>query len=175
MGLFVRAIVSIAVLSCILQGDVGQVRARIGSLYGHLPLAFEANQGQTDKAVLFLSRGSGFSFYLTKTGVVFRLQKPVIRHGLDLPTFAEPQNTPVAVLQMELSGGNRNPRVTGEKEHPGRTNYFNGRDPARWHTNIPNYGRVRYESVYPGIDLVYYGNQRQLEYDFVVGAGANPN
>ena len=64
--------------------------------------------------------------------------------------------------------------MTGLDELPGKSNYFIGNDPAKWRTNVPTYAKVRYENVYPGIDLVYYGNQRQLEYDFVVAPGADP-
>jgi hypothetical protein len=64
--------------------------------------------------------------------------------------------------------------VTGLEELPGKSNYFIGNDPKKWRTNVPNYAKVKYTSVYPGVDLVYYGNQRQLEYDFVVQPGADP-
>src|SRR5205823_13132935 len=60
------------------------------------------------------------------------------------------------------------------QEQPSRSNYFIGNDPQKWHTGIANYANVRYRNVYRGIDLIYYGNQRQLEYDFVVSPGADP-
>src|SRR6185503_19450563 len=72
-------------------------------------------------------------------------------------------------------GANPAPQITGMDELPGKTNYFIGNDPAQWRTNIPNYAKVKYESVYPGVDLVYYGNQQKLEYDFVVAPGADPD
>ena len=76
---------------------------------------------------------------------------------------------------MRLVGGNAKGRVVGLDELPGRSNYFIGNDPKKWRTNVPSYAQVKYEGVYPGVDLVYYGNQRQLEYDFVVAPGADPN
>lgn len=76
---------------------------------------------------------------------------------------------------MQLVGGNPTPRVTGADELPGKVNYFLGNNSAKWHTNVATYARVEYDEVYPGIDLVYYGNQGQLEYDFVVAAGADPD
>jgi hypothetical protein len=79
------------------------------------------------------------------------------------------------VMRMRLVGGNAQGRVVGLDELPGRSNYFIGNDPKKWRTNVPSYARVKYEGVYPGVDLVYYGNQRQLEYDFVVAPGADPN
>jgi len=64
----------------------------------------------------------------------------------------------------------------GAEELPGKTNYFIGNDPKKWRTNVPTYAQVRYHDVYPGVDLVYYGNQGgQLEYDFVVAPGADPS
>src|SRR5205823_4939412 len=75
---------------------------------------------------------------------------------------------------MQLVGANPKPRVSGVNVLPGKVNYFHGNDPKQWRTNIPTYTKVKYERVYPGIDLVYYGNQRQLEHDFVVAPGADP-
>ncbi len=75
---------------------------------------------------------------------------------------------------MKLVGANPSPQLTGLDELPGTSNYFIGNDPSKWRTNMPNYAKVEYQDVYPGIDLVYYGNQRQLEYDFVVAPGADP-
>jgi hypothetical protein len=122
--------------------------------YGQIPLSFEANQGQTDPQVNFLARGSGYALFLTPTEAVLSLQKDVLR--------------------MQLVGANANPRVAGVDPQATTSNYFVGNDPSYWRTNVANYGKVEYQAVYPGIDLVYYGNQRQLEYDFVVGPGANP-
>ena len=80
-----------------------------------------------------------------------------------------------AVVRMKLLGANPTPRASGLEPLPGIVNYFIGNDPEKWHANIPTYGKVQYDGVYPGIDLVYYGtNQRQLEYDFVVAPGADP-
>src|SRR5262249_16053063 len=84
----------------------------------------------------------------------------------------EPQ-TP-AVLRMKLVGANLHAKISGLEELPGRSNYFIGNDPKKWRTNVPNYAKVNYANVYPGVDLVYYGNQGKLEYDFVVQPGANP-
>ncbi|MBI3301908.1 MAG: hypothetical protein HYZ72_07505 [Deltaproteobacteria bacterium] len=75
---------------------------------------------------------------------------------------------------MQLIAANPNPRVAGQKELPGKVNYFIGNDPDKWRTNIPTYAKVKYQDVYPGVDLVYYGNQRQLEFDLVVAPSADP-
>jgi len=86
-----------------------------------------------------------------------------------------PEFQPAQVMRMRLVGGNARGRVVGLDELPGRSNYFIGNDPKKWRTNVPSYARVKFEGVYPGVDLLFYGNQRQLEYDFVVAPGADPN
>jgi len=77
------------------------------------------------------------------------------------------------VLRMELVGANEGAQAAALEELPGKSNYFIGNDPKKWRTGVPTYAKVKYQSVYPGVDLVYYGNQRQLEYDFVVAPGAD--
>ena len=85
------------------------------------------------------------------------------------------ESEPPQVMRMRLVGGSDKGRVVGLDELPGRSNYFIGNNAKKWRTNVPSYARVKYEGVYPGVDLVYYGNQRQLEYDFVVEPSADPN
>jgi hypothetical protein len=146
--------------------------------YGKLPLSFEANRGQTDAQVKFLSRGSGYTLFLTSTQAVLVLHKSQGRSSIVCSRAAagRERTTKIntAVLHIQLVGANTAPLVTGLEELPGKSHYFVGNDPTRWQTNIPHYSKVRYEAVYPGIDLVYYGHQRQLEYDFVVAPRANP-
>jgi len=133
-------------------------QARVSEAYGKLPLHFEANRGQTHDDVRFLSRGPGYGLYLTAGEAVLVLARP----------------NPDVVLRMSFVGVAPKPRVSGLEELPGKANYFIGNDPAKWQTNVPTYAKVQYRDVYPGIDVVYYGNQRQLEYDFVVAPGADP-
>jgi hypothetical protein len=150
-------------------------RSRMLETYGRLPLAFEANQGQNDPQVKFLSRGAGYSLFLSQTEAVMALG-PVSRRKADSPAvkaLPSRDETP-AVLRMKLIGANAETKVFGQGELPGKGNYFIGNDPRKWQTNIPTYEKVKYEGIYPGIDLVYYGNQRQLEYDFIVAPGADP-
>ncbi|HEY7680837.1 MAG TPA: SBBP repeat-containing protein, partial [Terriglobia bacterium] len=123
-----------------------------------LPLGFEANHGQTDDSVKFLARAPGFTLFLTDTEAVLRLQ---------------PQRSNGAV-RMRLVNARSEANVQGLDELAARSHYLLGNDPSRWRTDVPNFARVRYQSVYPGIDLVYYGNQGNLEYDFVVAPGADP-
>jgi hypothetical protein len=125
-----------------------------------LPLTFEANEGQTDARVAFLARGPGYGVFLTATEAV-----------LTFPQGASER----PALRMQLVGSAAQPHVRGESDLAGKVNYFHGRDTASWRTGVPTYQRVRYSAVYPGIDLVYYGQQRQLEYDFVVAPGGDPD
>jgi len=252
-----------------IEGAEPTGRARAIESYGKLPLSFELNQGQTDRRVRFLSRGSGYSLFLTGNEAVLALKKPIqmakgkrqtargVAQGFPRPrrdgapfnpaafplmkarqgsqgsanlgfrsaafpgflrspavrpetnsrtagprtgpalqelvllpgseqfmqSFApqdeaqipdpEPR-APDAVLRVKLLGGNPNPKIVGTDELPRKSNYFIGNDPKKWRTNVPNYAKVRYANVYRGVDLVYYGNQAQLEYDFVVSPGADP-
>src|SRR5438477_2498195 len=153
--------------------------ARVSQSYGKLPLHFEANEGQTHHDVRFLARGAGYSLYLTAGEAVLVLTKPNPDAKRDAHSTPErrgtqARGTPV-VVRMSLVGAAPKPPVSGLDELPGKANYLIGKDPTKWRTNVPTYAKVHYRAVYPGIDLVYYGNQRQLEYDFVVAPGADPN
>ncbi len=144
-------------------------RAKVSETYGQLPLSFEVNQGQADARVKFQSRGSGYSLFLTDTEAVLSLSKPEPDKNKDEAARSR------AVLRMRPVGANPQPQIKGLKELPGKTNYFIGNDPAQWRTAIKTYERVEYENVYNGVDMAYYGNQRQLEYDFIVAPGAKPS
>ena len=132
---------------------------RVNAAYGKLPLYFEANKGQTDEQVRFLARGSRSTLFLTPSEAVLAFTHRGVSR---------------TVLRMTFIGANPEPSVVGAEELPGKANYFIGSDPVKWRTNVSTYAKVRYKNVYPGIDLIYYGNQRQLEYDFVVSPGADP-
>jgi len=136
------------------------------SAYQRLPLIFEPNQGQTDAEVKFLAHGSGYGLFLTADQAVLTL-----RHAAAGAQHLLPQSS---VVRMALEGSNANSSVSGADQLPGKSNYFIGNDPTKWHTDIPQFARVRYREVYPGIDLVYYGKQGQLEYDIEVAAGSDP-
>ena len=151
-------------------------QARLSEAYGKIPLHFEANKGQTDSDVKFLARGSGYSLFLTANEAVLSLSpQRTQRAQKDNSKSCSASSAPSAVnLRMKLVGANPQPQVAGQQELPGKVNYFIGNDPKQWRTNVATYGKVKYEEVYDGIDLVYYGNQQQLEYDFVVAPGADP-
>ena len=184
-------------------------QTRLLQRYGQLPLSFEANRGQTDARVKFLSRGHGYTLFLTSDEVVLGLVKPRIGNprlearrelpmlrgrsqkkaesfpALLAPNLGSPNRTrPMtdsgqvavtdAVLHVKPVGMNPTTRITPLAQLPGKSNYLIGNDPKKWHTNVPTYAKVKYNDVYPGVDLVYYGNQGQLEYDFVVAPGVDP-
>jgi hypothetical protein len=149
-------------------------------VYGKLPLSFEGNQGQTDRQVKFLSRGKGYTLFLTKDEAVFSLRGG--KNESRLTSLARPRPrsetgaaaAPSATLRMKLVNANPAAEIAGSDELPGKSNYFLGNDPKKWRTNVPTYAKVKYRNVYSGIDLLYYGNQGQLEYDFAVAPGADP-
>ncbi|HEX6044720.1 MAG TPA: SBBP repeat-containing protein, partial [Pyrinomonadaceae bacterium] len=135
--------------------ESGATKPETADRYGRLEMSFERNQGQTDRRVEFLARGRGYDLFLTSGDVVLTLRN-------------------ASVLRLSMVGSNRASSIDGEDELPGKVNYLLGDKPEQWHTNIPTYRKVRYREIYPGVDVVYYGNQRQLEYDFVVAAGRDP-
>jgi hypothetical protein len=147
-------------------------KAALSVGYGKLPLSFEANQGQTDSHVKFLSRGNGYALFLTDKAAVLELSKGD-QPKADKPKAASHVNK-IEVIRMELAGASQSAHVTGTEQLPGTANYFVGNDASKWHTDVPTYAKVKYTGVYPGVDLVYYGNQSQLEYDFVVAPKADP-
>ncbi len=134
--------------------------------YGSLPLTFEANRGQAPGEVAFLAHGPGYTVATTPGGMLLALAPPRTI-GSDAPVQSR-------VVRVHFDGANPAAPVGGVDELPSKSNYLIGSDPAQWRTGVPQYRRVSYSDLYPGIDLVYYGNQRQLEYDFIVGAGADP-
>jgi len=152
-------------------------------------MSFEANQGQTDRDVNFLSRGQGYTLFLTREEAVLRLKgrpsvvgsqssvsSPGIEGALAQGRGTTDSGLPTtdSVLRLRLVGANAAAAVTGADPLPGHANYFLGNDPKKWHTDVPTYAQVKYEGVYPGVDLVYYGTQGgQLEYDYVVAPGAD--
>ncbi len=143
--------------------------ARINDLYKKLPMSFESNKGQATSRVKFLARGRGYGLMLSSSETVLVLDK---NDGSNRAQKGKRSAT--TAVSIKLQNANSNPRLIGLDQLSGKTNYFIGNDPTKWQTEIPNYARVKYEDVYPGIDMVYYGTEGQLEYDLVVAPGANP-
>src|ERR1043166_77931 len=138
-------------------------RERVNKLYGQMPLQFEANQGQADARFDFLSRGDDYTVLLSPTEAVLSLKSEETLHG------SEPS---ARSLTMKLVGAKHTPTAVREEELPGCVNYFVGRNPARRLTHVPTYSRVGYKGIYAGVDVVYYGRRRALEYDFAVAPRA---
>ncbi|HET6974899.1 MAG TPA: SBBP repeat-containing protein [Pyrinomonadaceae bacterium] len=147
-------------------------RARVATQFGRLPLSFERNKGQLDERVKFVSHGAGYDLFLTATEAVLSVQKP--RPAQSDKSTPDANVREGTVLRLTMLGANNTPEIEGEDELPGKVNYFVGNDEAKWRRNISTYRKVHIKDAYPGIDVVYYGKQRELEYDFVIAAGANP-
>ena len=159
-------------------GATPNARARLSEGYGKLPLRFEINQGQTDAQVRFLVRGGGYSLFLTPTESVMVLSRPSRTRGAGRRAGADGaarQNvTDTSVVRTKLVGANAQPGVSGLEELPGKSNYFIGDDSAKWQVGVSSYAKVKYTNVYPGVDVIYYGNQGRLEHDFTIAPGADP-
>jgi hypothetical protein len=173
-----------------LTASVRADQKRMRMALGQLPLSFEMNNGQFDPQVRFASRGADLKAFLTQSEAVFILRKPG-SNSASQPKPTGPLNAAQAkqereeraaqraaskaVVRMSLVGANAAPAVTGVEQLPGKINYFRGNAEKKWITGVPTFRKVSFAAVYPGIDLVYYGKGAQLEYDLVVGPGANPS
>jgi hypothetical protein len=144
-----------------------------------LPLAFEPNLGQVDRQVKFLARGDGYTLWLTAIEAVLQLRSPM--QSRLAPQVSAPPETSAAramgtatTIRMRMLGANPGTTLTGLVPLAVTTSYFIGNDPTRWRSHVPTFSKVCYENVYPGIDLVFHGEQRALEYDWVVRPGGDP-
>jgi len=172
-GCWILSLVVMTTITCSAYQAMPQT-GHTGSNYAQLPLVFEANQGQTDPRVKFLSRGDGYTAFLSAGGIVLSLRPSAVT-GNNPSTRTKPSQSSGSTLRLTLVGANQRCVVTGEEMQPGKVNYFIGKNPAKWRTNVPTYKIVRSKNVYPGIDLVYYGNRHLLEYDFEISAGGDPS
>jgi hypothetical protein len=153
--------------------DFSTAKARLLKSYRALPMSFELNQGQADRTVRFQARGQGYAILLKPSEALLALQPP--SQNTRVPEKRGELPRPSSrVLKMRIEGANPSAPATGLHRLPGISNYFIGNDPSRWHTHIPTYEKVQFENVRPGVNLVYYGNQSQLEYDFVLSPGVRP-
>lgn len=139
------------------------------SRFGNLPLYFEASRGQAGSQVEFFARGQDHTIYLRRDGVTMALSAD----SSDAKASSQPnaenslkQGDPVRLVHMTLLGCRINAESSGLEPLPGRVNYLLGSNPANWQRDVPTFAKVQYRAVYEGIDLVYYGNHEELEYDF---------
>ncbi len=160
----------------------GEAKSGARSLFAGLPLIFEPNQGQgnldpADPRAKFVTHGSGYSLFLGPEGVILSLGSLERQKSEESWRDSAKQATSLArveSVQMKLAGANPHATLTGTSLLPGKSNYFLGNDPTKWRQGVPQFARVRYADVYPGIDLLFYGNQGRLEYDFQVAPGSDP-
>jgi uncharacterized protein (TIGR03437 family) len=145
---------------------------RAAGMLATLPLWFEENLGQTDAEVRYVSRGRGYALFLTPQETVLSFRNGNNAHDLRAEAASSGDNP--RVLRMKLTGRQGQGELRGEQPQAASSHYFRGNDPSRWRPRVPHYSRVRDLAVYAGIDLVYYGAQGSLEFDFVVAPGADP-
>ncbi len=169
-GLSLAQWASRALPSALLPDSKPADKAALLATYAQTPLHFEPNVGQAHPDVKFLARGAGYSLLLLPGEAVFHLSRP--RPGSAAPDLLPRMDH--AVLRAQLVDANPAPRIAAQDKQASYSNYFLGNDPKHWHSGVANYGRVQFGQIWPGIDLVYYGNQNRLEYDFIVQAGVSP-
>ncbi|MGB2592707.1 MAG: SBBP repeat-containing protein, partial [Candidatus Acidiferrum sp.] len=156
--------------------------------YADLPLSFESDVNGPVGQHWFAAAGRGYRLSLFPQEAVLDLiapskntvtNPPLTRHGRH-SHFAVSHSDSLqaknhSTLHLTVVNGSPNAQISGLEELPGKTLYFEGKDSRKWRTSVRNYARVQYRGIYPGVDLLYYGNQHQLEYDFIVAPGANPD
>jgi hypothetical protein len=159
---------------------------RVLDSYGKLPLSFIENQGQTAQEVRYTSHGGQYDLFLTSSEAVIALRhtkrydmsprhRSMSVKQIRADRKAAKDATTTTALRMQFENANPNPQISPADKLSGKVNYYIGNDPSKWHVGVATYSRVKYSEVYPGVDLVFYGNQRKLEYDFVVAPGADPS
>lgn len=156
-------------------------QTRMIDAYGRLPLSFVSNHGQTDDNVKFLSHGHGYTLFLTSNEIVLSLDDINTKLSEEKRDLKSNEKSPdkqfskkKTLLSMRFKDSNLSPKVYGLDKLLAKNNYFIGSDRTKWIRNTPNYAKVKYEEIYPGIDLVFYGNKQELEYDFIVKPDASP-
>src|ERR1700678_1759089 len=154
----IARLAAMAILAC---GSNPSLAAVPSADVSGLPLSFEPNVGQGAPDAQFLAHGQAYAIALTEQGAELSLGKARAGKSAD-------------DLHLRVQGASAARKPMPEQPLPGRVNFLIGNDPSKWHTDIATYGEVRYAEVYPGIDLVYYGPQGKLEYDFAVAPGADP-
>src|SRR5580700_6787971 len=156
-------------------------RGEVLTAYGKLPLNFEANQGQTDARVRFLAHGSGYTVFLTGDDATLLLQAPCAENAISLSgrsglaSNSKSSRCPAAAVRLALAGASPHVEIEALDAQSGASNYLTGNDPSKWVRGVPHFARIKYNGVYPGVDLVYYGNQGRLESDYVLAPGAAPS
>lgn len=184
-------VIAVLLAMNIFAGSANAQKSEIFQNYGNIPLAFTENSGQIDPCVKFTTKGIGATMFFTQEGTTFLLSRETeesrslraeLKHSNEnMPAVSamsidnEPEREyEYFVLKLHFIGANDDPEVIGDDRLPWNNNYFTGSDPSKWRTDIANNSRVRLKNIYEGIDLVYYGNNNSIKYDFVVQPGADP-
>ncbi len=161
------------------SGQSIQAMSNISSM----PLAFTQNNGQWPDSILFRANAGGATMWFTKAGSAYQFTRSIPKDdaGLDDPMYPmnhlrdqKSDSIESIAINAFFIGANPNPQMVGSEMMEYKCNYFIGNDPNNWHTDVPNYNAIIYEEIYSGIDLKYYGNGKQMEYDFIVSPGADP-
>ncbi|MBM3460135.1 MAG: hypothetical protein FJX77_16570, partial [Armatimonadetes bacterium] len=175
--LLATGVATVSGVAPVRTGAVGRSRPAWSS--AATPLYFEPNRGQTDPSVRFLARGSGGLVFLKAEEAVVKVRPAAPRTsdpwGREVREHPVGHSLPSRAVHIRFSGARPGRSARPEQPLPGRVNYLLGNDPGRWITGLPTYGRVRFDGIYPGVDVVYYGRERSLEYDLVVAPGADPD
>jgi len=147
--------------------------------YGNLPLYFIKNDGQIDNKVKFYEKAAGHSMFFTEDGIYITMTKYAGEEKsakMALKRFRDElkaKNAKSEVIKLRPLNARKGVEIVAEEEQSGRVNYFIGNDPKKWKTDIPTYRKVRYKGLYEGVDIVFYGNNNQLEYDIIARPGAD--
>lgn len=174
-GFWILGVRALLWSACLAAATVRGAAPRLASQYDAMPIYFEANRGQVEEPVDFVARGRDHAIYLSRGGALVAVRESASREEpARHERFRLPENGELRWVRLSLHGSSGGPEGAGEEPFSTRVNYLIGNDPAGWRTDVPTFAKVRYAGVYPGVDVVYYGNGRQLEYDFVVAPGANP-
>jgi hypothetical protein len=149
---------------------------KLSNVLQNLPISFEKNVGQAGDGADVVARGRGYNLLLTNKAAVLELRSFFRKNSL-FGNKLNPEETALQsttkILKVEMVGSNQNPTLLVNGELPGKVNYLIGNNSANWFKNIPTFSKVTYGNLYPGIDLTYYGNQGQIEYDFNVSPGSD--
>ena len=143
---------------------------------GGVPFYFEENRGQANVPAQFIARGRNYQFLISPAGAQIVLCKTTVGvpAAFDPVALAVPGKISTRAVRMQFVGADVQARIRGENGLSGKINYLIGNNSAKWQTGVPTFAKVRVAEIYPGVNLVYYGNQKQLEYDFTVAPEANP-
>lgn len=167
-----------------LSSDVSaETKAKVAEGYGRLPISFEKNVGQADARTQFLVRGRSYALYLADSETILAFRKNEMRaeseagEGSPHKTGAKRRRARTveqsSVVRMRLVGARRDAETFSEGAESGRSNYFIGSDAGKWRTDVPQFSKVRRAGVYDGVNQLFYGNQNELEYDFIVSPHAD--